>query len=74
MIETGDKEAINTKINNLLEANKFERAVPLLINSKQYERALDICVQQNVPIHEDLIKKMIPEDEPKTATEKSKRM
>ncbi len=58
----------------MLEANKFERAVPLLISSKQYERALDICVQQNVPIQEDLIKKMIPEDEPKTATEKSKRM
>jgi hypothetical protein len=50
LIEAGDKEAINTKINNLLEANKFERAVPLLISSKQYERALDICVQQNVPI------------------------
>jgi hypothetical protein len=57
----------------LLEANKYERAVPLLISSKQYERALDICVQQNVPIQEELIKKIIPEDEPTTAAEKNKR-
>lgn len=56
-----------------MEGNKFERAVPLLIGSKQYERALDICIQQNVPIQEDLIKKMIPDGEPATAIEKNKR-
>lgn len=50
LMEGGDKEAINLKISSLLEQNKFDRAVPLLISSKQYERALDICVQQNVPI------------------------
>ena len=64
MIEGGDKTAINAKISSLLEANKYERAVPLLISSKQYERALDVCIQQNVPIQEDLIKKIIPDEEP----------
>jgi hypothetical protein len=62
LIEAGDKAAINAKITSLLEANKYDRAVPLLISSKQYERALDICVQQNVTIQEELIKKIIPED------------
>lgn len=47
--------------------------MPLLISAKQYERALDICIQHNVPIQEDLVKKMIPDDEPTTAMEKSKR-
>lgn len=74
MIEAGDKTAINAKITSLLEGNKYDRAVPLLISSKQYERALDICVQQNVPIQEELIKKIIPEDEPTTAAEKNKRV
>jgi hypothetical protein len=60
-MEGGDKAAINAKISSLLEAGKFERAVPLLVSSKQYERALDICIQHNVPIQEELIKKMIPE-------------
>jgi hypothetical protein len=64
LIEGGDKTAINAKISSLLEANKYERAVPLLISSKQYERALDVCIQQNVPIQEDLIKKIIPDEEP----------
>jgi intraflagellar transport protein 140 len=73
LIEGGDKTAINAKISSLLENNKFDRAVPLLISSKQYERALDICVQQNVPIQEDLIKKIIPEEEPTNAMEKSKK-
>ena len=61
MIEGGDKAAINAKISSLLEAGKFERVVPLLVSSKQYERALDICIQHNVPIQEELIKKMIPD-------------
>lgn len=74
LIEAGDKTAINAKISSLLEANKFERAVPLLISSKQYERALDICIQQNVPIQEELIKKIIPDEEPTTAAEKNKRV
>lgn len=60
LLEGGDKTAINAKINALLEGGKYERAVPLLVGSKQYERALDVCIQQNVPIQEDLIKKMLP--------------
>ena len=44
-----------------------------MIGAKQYEKALDVCVQQNVPIQEDLIKKILPDEEPTTAMEKSKR-
>jgi len=50
LIEGGDKEAINSKIAALLEASKFDRAIPLLIGAKQYEKSLEICVQHNIPI------------------------
>lgn len=32
-----------------------------------------MCIQHNVPIHEDLVKKMIPDEEPSNAIERSKR-
>jgi intraflagellar transport protein 140 len=73
LIEGGDKEAINSKISAFLEANKFERALPLLVGAKQYERALDLCIQQNLPIQEDLIKKILPDEEPASAMEKGRR-
>lgn len=69
----GDKAAINTRINQLIEANKFDRAVPLLVSVKQYEKALDLCIQHNVPIQEDLVKKIIPDEEPTNPNDKAKR-
>lgn len=36
LIQGGDKAAINAKISTLLEGGKYERAVPLLVGSKQY--------------------------------------
>jgi hypothetical protein len=48
----------------LISDNKYERAVPLLISIKQYEKALELCVQHNVIIQEDLVKKMVPDEEP----------
>lgn len=44
-----------------------------MIGAKQYEKALDVCVQQNVPIQEDLIKKILPDEEPGSAMEKGRR-
>ena len=58
----GDKAAITARVNQLIQSGKFQRAVPLLISVKQYEKALDLCIQQNVPIHDDLVKKMVPEE------------
>jgi intraflagellar transport protein 140 len=45
----------------------------LLVNLKQYEKALDICIQHHVPIQEELVKKMLPDEEPTNAMDKSKR-
>ena len=70
----GDTTAINERINQLMESGKFERAVPLLVSIKQYEKALDLCIQHNVTIQEDLVKKIIPDEEPTTPMERSKRM
>lgn len=69
----GDKGAITARINQLLESGRYERAVPLLISLHQYERAMDICMQHNVPIQESLVKKMIPDEEPTNPSEKTKR-
>lgn len=52
----GDKGAITARVNQLIEAGKFERAVPLLVSIKQYDKAFDLCIQHNVPIHDDLVK------------------
>lgn len=69
-----DKAAITARVNQLVEAGKFDRAVPLLVNLKQYEKALEICVNHNVPIQEELVKKMLPDEEPASPIEKSKRL
>lgn len=61
------------RANQLVESGKYERAVPLFVSIKQYEKALDLCIQHNVPIHEDLVKKMVPDEEPNNALERSKR-
>lgn len=73
MVSGGDKNAISERVSQLLESGRYAKAVPLLISLKQYEKALDICIQHNVPIHEDLVKKMIPDEEPTTPLERSKR-
>lgn len=42
-------------INQMLERQP-EKALPLLINSKQFERALDVCARFNIPITDDIVK------------------
>lgn len=58
----GDKGAITARVAQLIEGGKFERAVPLLLSIKQYDKALDLCIQHNVPIHDDLVKKIVPDE------------
>ena len=57
----GDNEAGNAKVASLLENGKYERAVPLLVGMKQYDKALDLCLAHNVPLQEEYIKKIIPD-------------
>ena len=45
-----------------------------MVNLKQYEKALDICIQHNVAIQEELVKKMLPDEEPTNPVEKAKRV
>ncbi len=73
LMSGGDKGAITARVGQLIEAGKFDRAVPLLISIKQYDKALDLCIQHNVPIHDDLVKKMIPDQEPTNPMERNKR-
>lgn len=49
-MNSGDKAAMTAKVNQLIDSGKYDRAVPLLVNLKQYEKALDICIQYNVSI------------------------
>lgn len=73
LMSGGDKAAITARVSQLIEAGKFDRAVPLLISIKQYDKALDLCIQQNVPIHDDLVKKIVPDEEPTNPIERNKR-
>jgi len=50
----------------LIENRKYDRAVPLLIGSKQFDKALDIISTHNVPLQDEYIKKILPDDEPTT--------
>jgi intraflagellar transport protein 140 len=59
-----DVPSINNKVNSLIDAGKYDRAVTFLISSKQHERALDLSLQYNVPITDDLIKKLFPDNMP----------
>lgn len=39
-----------------LDGNQNEQAVHLLIASKQIEKALELCIQNNIAITEDIVK------------------
>lgn len=69
-VNENDPTSINNKVNNLIDSGKYDRAVPFLISAKQYERALDLCLQYSVPIPEDLVKKMFPDNMPPEEVQK----
>jgi intraflagellar transport protein 140 len=39
-----DPSSINSKVNSLIDAGKYDRAVAFLVSGKQYERALDLSL------------------------------
>lgn len=45
----------------LTENDHHERAVLLLIKTKQIEEALEMCVAQNIPITEEMAENMTPQ-------------
>ena len=59
-----DPTAINNKVNSLIDAGKYDRAVAFLISAKQLEKALDLGLQYNIPISDELIKKLFPDGMP----------
>lgn len=50
-------------IQNFIQAGFPEKAIPLLLKNGQNERALDICIQNNVPITDDLVNKILPSEQ-----------
>jgi hypothetical protein len=43
---------VSQKVAQLSDAGKHEKALGLLISNKQYDKALEFCTQNNVPISE----------------------
>ncbi|KAL4454946.1 hypothetical protein ABPG74_006328 [Tetrahymena malaccensis] len=60
-------------IDDFIEKGQPERAVPLMIKAKQYERAIETCIRFNIPITQDLVDKIIPSEPAKNAAEENKR-
>ena len=52
--EEEDVEVLAQVAEYFITNNQFDKAVHLLVASKQVERALDIFVQNNIPITEDI--------------------
>jgi len=51
-----DNEMLNKLSQAFLDGNQNEQAVDLLIASKQIEKALELCIQNNIPITDDIVK------------------
>lgn len=51
-----DNELLNKLSQTFLDGNNNEQAVHLLIASKQIEKALELCIQNNIPITEDIVR------------------
>lgn len=51
-----DHQVLNKLSQTFLEGNQNEQAVHLFIASKQIEKALELCIQNNIPITEDIVK------------------
>ena len=51
-----DSEMLTKMSEVFLDGNNKEQAVHLMIASKQIEKALELCIQNNIPITEDIAK------------------
>lgn len=68
-----DSEALEKAAQHFLDGNQQDKAIHLLIASKQIEKALELCIEHNIPITEDIAKKIIPDSDKKTPEEEKKR-
>ena len=48
----------------MIDAGKYDRAVAFLISAKQFEKALGLGLQYNIPISDELTKKLFPDGMP----------
>lgn len=68
-----EENDIEVTISNFISAGYPEKALPLLIKSNQADRALEICIQHNVPITDDLMNKMVPSEQNQSEEAQNKR-
>jgi intraflagellar transport protein 140 len=69
-VNENDPSSMNNKINSLIESGRYDRAVPILVSAKQYDKAFELCLQYSVPIPDDLVKKMFPDTMPPDEVQK----
>ena len=66
--EDTDPATATRVANYFLEHGQFDKAVALLVRSKKYTEALDLCMTHSIPITEELAEQMTIQ---KSATETS---
>lgn len=54
---------VSQRVTQLSDAGKHEKALGLLISNNQYDKALEFCTQNSVPITEELVKKILDASE-----------
>jgi len=71
--KNADPQVLGAVAAHFMENNQPDRAVGLLIASGQQEKALELCLEHNIPITEDMIEKMLPHKENETNADQQKR-
>eukprot|EP00826_Nyctotherus_ovalis_P044555 TRINITY_DN4815_c0_g2_i2.p1 TRINITY_DN4815_c0_g2~~TRINITY_DN4815_c0_g2_i2.p1 ORF type:complete len:524 (+),score=176.41 TRINITY_DN4815_c0_g2_i2:152-1723(+) len=71
--ETEDPEMLARNAQFMVDNGRYEEAVHLLLNAKNYEEAVELCERNNVPMSEDLANKVITEAGAGVGSEEAKR-
>eukprot|EP01017_Pseudomicrothorax_dubius_P018986 TRINITY_DN2090_c0_g1_i1.p1 TRINITY_DN2090_c0_g1~~TRINITY_DN2090_c0_g1_i1.p1 ORF type:complete len:410 (+),score=166.40 TRINITY_DN2090_c0_g1_i1:12-1241(+) len=71
--EDADPDTLNRVADYFLQNNQPDKAVHLLIASKQVDKALELCIECNVPITEDIFNKIVPDRPAANAAEERER-
>ena len=71
--ETEDPEMLARNAQFLVENGQYEKAVHLLLTTKSYEEAVELCERNNVPMSEELANKVITEAGAGVGSEEAKR-
>lgn len=59
--EEEDSETLARAAEYFLANNVYDKAVHLLVSSRQYSTALDLCLKHNVKVDENMVEKMLPD-------------